>query len=543
MLLKSKCEYKKIYRHLTIVLLFMLIATSISIASPLLLKELTNLLSDGNNLLWYIYFFVIIYALSWTFNQISLFIKGILSAIMGCNFDKALSVVIYDKYIYKNNNEEENNRVGDIISKTERSATSLGSVFYGVIMVIIPTIIQFLGAFFVITTNMGIIYSFIFIIGFICCFFCAIYSTKITERSMIEMNKEKNNVTSFLVERLSMVNSIKIYNAFFQEKQDVRKTYKKWLNKTISGNIKMGVFISLKIAIIGVSLLSVLLLSASNILSGSLTIGDFIMMNAYIIQLTTPLTYLIASIFDVQKNLVNLEEANKLIQENSKDTSINVSINDITSCQISIEIKKFNKNYDGPLFSTPLTCSMKKNEFVVIKGDSGSGKTTLFNAINKLIDYEGNINIDGVDIQTISRSALSKIITAVTQKPDIIQGTLLSNLQYGNKTYLTEKQAINYCKLSCLGDFLSNNIQGLAYPVETNGDNLSGGQKMRLAIARAIARNSDVIILDEPTASLDETTEKTLIQNLKLLEKTVIIISHSPMVAGFADRVINLNTN
>lgn len=462
-----------------------------------------------------------------------------LGAIVSSNFNLALSILIYEHYICVSNFENNDNRVGDIVAKIERSAKSMGDVFCSLVLIILPVSLEIIGASIVIGIHIGMIYSSIFITAFIICLIVAFYAAKTVKKVTTLMNKEENATTSFLIERLSMKKSIHIYDVFRQEKQDARNAYRQWLKKTVNANVKISGLLSLKIVIIGISLCCVLLLSSYHILSGDLSTGDFIMINAYIIQLTMPLAYLIATIIKLQENLVNLKEASELIRAALKEDNSPFKV--LSSCNVGIEIFQFNKAYDNHLFSTPLTFYIKKGECVVIKGDSGSGKTTLFNALNQLIQYEGTINIDGIDIKKLSRSSLANIMTAVTQTSDIIQGTLLSNIQYGNKHQVTEEQALQYCQLTCLSDFLKKNKEGLSYRVQTNGNNLSGGQKIRLSIARVLARKSDIIVLDEPSSALDENTEKQLINNIRLLGKTLIIISHSSSVAACADKVIDLN--
>lgn len=175
-----------------------------------------------------------------------------------------------------------------------------------------------------------------------------------------------------------------------------------------------------------------------------------------------------------------------------------------------------------------ISFNIKKGETIAFIGSTGSGKSTLINLIPRFYDAtSGVITIDGNNIKDYKISTLSDKIAFVPQKPIILAGTIKSNVAYGetNHCEISEEEIVKAVKYSCSEEFVLNKENTYDAVVEQNGNNLSGGQKQRLSIARAIARNPEIIIFDDSFSALDYRTDKTLRDNLnKYLKNTTKLI-------------------
>ena len=187
-----------------------------------------------------------------------------------------------------------------------------------------------------------------------------------------------------------------------------------------------------------------------------------------------------------------------------------------------------------------INLKVNEGEMLGIVGRSGAGKSTMVNLISRLYDVDkGTIKIDGVDVKDLALSDLRKNVAMVSQDTYIFMGSVAKNIAYGNEDASME-DIIRAAKLASAHDFISKMPDGYDTIIGASGKNLSGGEKQRISIARAILANPKILILDEATASVDTQTEKAIQNSLKMLVKgrTTLSIAHRLSTLKDADRLI-----
>ena len=234
----------------------------------------------------------------------------------------------------------------------------------------------------------------------------------------------------------------------------------------------------------------------------------------------------------------NLESFHiKKIKSNKKD-KLKV-INEINVNNISYKYP----GRDNFIFKN-LNIRIKKGDIIGIKGESGSGKSTFIDLILGLLQpYSGDIYVNNLDIQYLKNNYWSKVST-VSQQINLIHGTLKENLTFGDLS-INDQDIYDIIKKVNLSQMLSSFKNGLDEVVYENSSNISGGQKQRIAIARALLRNPQLLILDEATSSLDESNEIQFINVIKEIKLknpslTVLIVSHTKAILEIADFVYNI---
>jgi len=281
----------------------------------------------------------------------------------------------------------------------------------------------------------------------------------------------------------------------------------------------------------------------NEIINKKLTLGEYIAFSGYLSYLYSPISNLM--------NVNNLYQTAKVSLKRIKeilDADIAVLDGDITlaNCQGKININKLNFSYpdaDSNFKLSNISFSISNGESVALIGKSGSGKSTILNLLMR--NYEaisGEILIDNKNIQIFKLLSLRKNIAIVPQDDYLFAGTIYDNILYGNPK-ANKEEVIEAARKAHAHEFISELTDDYQTNIAEKGTKLSGGQKQRISIARAILKNSPIIIFDEPTANLDSESEKYISQTIKELKhnKSILIIAHRLSTIRDCDKILVLD--
>lgn len=290
------------------------------------------------------------------------------------------------------------------------------------------------------------------------------------------------------------------------------------------------------------SLLPVIILIYGSFLikQKQLTLGTLIAFYTYMSEVYSPINNLIDYQMGFQTAMGMSDRVLDFLEDNIELEDGTYEINSIDN----IEFKNVSFSYGNEItVLNNLNFNIKKGDKVAIIGDSGSGKSTILNLIMKFfILNDGEILINGINIMNIKKESLYDNITLLEQDPFVFEGTIEENITLGNKI---EKPIIDNCiKISKIGNLIESNKENLNYKISEFGSNISGGQKQRLCLCRNLCKNSQLILLDEATSSLDYELEKDIL--IKIDEfvtssnKTLIAITHRPSILTICNKVIHI---
>jgi ATP-binding cassette subfamily B protein len=294
--------------------------------------------------------------------------------------------------------------------------------------------------------------------------------------------------------------------------------------------------------VFGGSALAALLFTVKGIEAGRMTVGDLVLIQAYLFRLTQPLEQLGYAVRELSQGMANLDRLLTLLRERPESDDARSH-----TPQPHGKITFNNVSFTHARASCPtleeLNFTIEPGTIVAIVGRNGAGKSTLGRLL--LRSYEpdsgGSIELDGVSLKDISRDDLSDIIVTVPQETILLHTTLRDNITLGAD--VSELQMARVLRLAQLENIVADLPDGLDTIVGQRGMRLSGGQRQRVAIARALLRDATVILCDEATASLDQNTEQELIPVLMRLaeRRTTVIVTHQPNIAALADSVLFLD--
>ena len=289
-------------------------------------------------------------------------------------------------------------------------------------------------------------------------------------------------------------------------------------------------------------LITVMILAAMAVQRGELSVGDFVMANAYMIQITMPLGFLGTVYREIRQALVDMGEMFDLLGQPQEVIDVaNAKDLNIKGGQIEFDNVTFGYDTERTILSK-LSLKIKKGETVAIVGPSGSGKSTIGRLLFRFYDVNsGSLKIDGQDIRSVTQASVHNSIGIVPQDTVLFNDTIGYNIGYG-RDGASEDEIIAAAKSAKIHDFIISLTDGYNTTVGERGLKLSGGEKQRVGIARTLLKNPPILVLDEATSALDTETERNIQDSLRGLGsgRSVITIAHRLSTVVDADQIIVL---
>ena len=287
-------------------------------------------------------------------------------------------------------------------------------------------------------------------------------------------------------------------------------------------------------------LVVVMIMAAIGVHDGTMTVGDFVMVNAYMIQITMPLNFLGTIYREIRQAIVDMSEMFDLLEQPAEVEDKN-GANELLVSNGVIEFKKVSFGYDRERnILKNISFTVKKGQTLAVVGSTGSGKSTIGRLLFRFYDVDkGSIFIDGQDISQVTQESLRRNIGMVPQDIVLFNDTIFYNIAYG-KLNASKAEVESVAKAAKIHDFIMELPLGYDTSVGERGLKLSGGEKQRIAIARTLLKTPDLLVLDEATSSLDTRTEKDIKESLLSLGKgrTTIIIAHRLSTISNSDQII-----
>ena len=284
-----------------------------------------------------------------------------------------------------------------------------------------------------------------------------------------------------------------------------------------------------------------LMMSAYDIRAGAISIGGFVVINAYMLQLYQPLNFFGTVYREIRQSLIDMENLFTLLNEkpNIKDSGQSIKLSE----DASIEFRDVSFDYDPKrTIIKNISFNVPNGKKVALVGPTGAGKSTISRLLFRFYDpQEGDIYINNQNIKDISQQSLRKLIGVVPQDTVLFNDTIFYNISYGYPT-ASNDQVYEAAKSADIHEFVTGLPNGYETLVGERGLKLSGGEKQRVAIARAILKNPAIYFFDEATSALDSSTEKEIQKNLQKISqnKTTLVIAHRLSTAADADEILVL---
>jgi len=276
-----------------------------------------------------------------------------------------------------------------------------------------------------------------------------------------------------------------------------------------------------------------------------LTTGELMSLLAYCMNILMSLMMLSMIFVMITMSAASAERIVEVLNEESDLKNPENPITEVKDGSVSFKNAAFAYNYDkgGKPVLENINLEIKSGETIGIMGATGSSKSTLVSLISRLYDVtEGSVSVGGVNVKEYDLEVLRNAVSVVLQKNQLFSGTILDNLRWG-KEDATEEECINACKMACADEFISRMPDGYNTRIEQGGSNVSGGQKQRLCIARALLKSPRILILDDSTSAVDTATDAKIREAFRTMIPgvTKFIIAQRISSIQDADRIIVLD--
>jgi ATP-binding cassette subfamily B protein len=437
-------------------------------------------------------------------------------------------------------------KTGGLSRDIERGTSGISFLLRFLLFNIIPTLFELFLVAVILFKQFSLAYCLTVIVAVLVYILFSVVITEWRTKFVREANEQDNRSNTRAVDSLLNYETVKYFNNEEYEAQEYDQHLSDWEKSRLKNRLSLAALNSGQALIIAASVTVMMIMAARGVADGSMTLGDFVMINAYMIQLFIPLNFLGFVYREIRQSLINVERMFDLLRVRPKITESDqlkpFFIEGSRSVALEFRDISFSYHPDRRILRD-ISFSVAPGQKVAIVGASGAGKSTIAKLLFRFYDPDGGgIYLNGENIRDISLQDLRRQFGVVPQDTVLFNDTIYYNIAYGNPSASAE-QVHRAAEAAHLQDFIDQLPKKYDTMVGERGLKVSGGEKQRIAIARVLLKNPPVLLFDEATSALDTEAERVISAALdELAERhTVLIIAHRLSTVMNADRILVLH--
>ncbi len=436
-----------------------------------------------------------------------------------------------------------NRRTGGLSRDIERGTTGISFLMRFFVFNIVPTFIEIFMVVGILFFNYGWGFALITLVAVIAYVWFSVAATEWRTQFVRDANMADSASNNRAVDSLLNFETVKYFTNEEFEAQRYDYELAKWQLARRKNRLSLFSLNGGQALIIALAMTAMMWLAAYRVTVGTMTIGDFVLINAFMIQLFLPLNFLGMVYREIKGSMANIEKMLQLLQ-------IMPSVNDKPHARV-LSLDTGAIVFDNVSFSyrpdreilRQVSFTIEAGQKVAVVGASGAGKSTLVKLLFRFYDLaEGSITIGGADISDVSKQSLRRAIGIVPQDTVLFNDSIFENVRYGNPD-ASDADVATAIRLAHLDAFIDQLPAGHQTRVGERGLKLSGGEKQRVAIARTILKRAPILVFDEATSSLDSKSEKAILAALREVAQghTSLVIAHRLSTIIDADNIVVLD--
>ena len=436
-----------------------------------------------------------------------------------------------------------NRRTGGVSRDIERGVNGISFLMRFMVFNIVPTFLEIGMVIGLLLWNYSVWFALIVLLSVLAYVGFSVFATEWRTTYVRQMNKAESKSSTRSVDSLLNFETVKYFNNEGYEADLYDEDLGEWEAARRRNRLTMFALNGGQALIIAASVTAAMILAAYQVRDGEMTIGDFVLINALMMQVFMPLNFLGFVYREMKGSMANIDAMFALLKVKSKiQDEKNAPKLNVSKGNIEFRNVAFGYHQKRQILSD-VSFTVESKQKLAIVGSSGSGKSTIMKLLFRFYDVDsGQINIDGQNIAHVTQQSLRKHISIVPQDTVLFNSSIFENIHYGDVS-ASEEEVWQAIRMAYLNDFIEKLPEGANTLVGERGLKLSGGEKQRVAIARAILKKPTIMVFDEATSSLDSQAERHILKAMESVRGnyTSVVIAHRLSTVVDADRIIVLD--
>lgn len=431
-------------------------------------------------------------------------------------------------------------KTGALSRDMERGTRSAASLLNYMVFSILPTFVELGLVAGILLSKYNVWFALITVITVAFYVTITFFITNWRMKFRHRMNSKDSEANSQAIDSLINYETVKYFNNEGFEQRRYDETLTEWQDAAVKSQTSMSGLNIAQGAIIAIGVTLIMILAASEVTAGVMSLGDLVLVNAFMLQVFIPLNFLGVVYSQVKHALSDMERMFSLLREEPEIVDKeNAQPLQICNGAVRFEHVKFHYQSERPILAD-VDFEIPAGHKVAVVGHSGAGKSTLARLLFRFYDTSGGrVLINGQDVRDVTQESLRAAIGIVPQDTVLFNDTIEYNIAYG-RCGASHEEIVRAAQLANIHHFIDSLPDGYQTVVGERGLKLSGGEKQRIAIARAVLKNPKVLVFDEATSSLDSQSEKTILEALQELasDHTTLVIAHRLSTVIDADQIL-----
>jgi len=431
-------------------------------------------------------------------------------------------------------------KTGGLSRDIERGTNGISFLMRFLLFNIVPTLLEITLVAFILLFNYGWEFAFIIVVSVVCYGFLSVIVTDWRTSFVRAMNEMDNKSNTYALDSLLNFETVKYFTSEQHDAVEYDRNLADLEQARMRNRLSLVALNSGQAVIVSISITLIMILAAHRVVIGEMTLGDLVLVNAFMLQLFIPLNFLGFVYREIKRALADVEHMFSLLRREPVISDVeNADQMLITGGEVEFSGVDFSYKSDRRIL-TDISFKIPKGKKVAIVGPSGSGKSTIARLLFRFYDIDnGSIRIDGQDIRSVTQHSLRRTIGIVPQDAVLFNNTIYHNIAYGCPD-ATEPEVKAAAQMAHLDEFIEQLPQGYQTLVGERGLKVSGGEKQRIAIARMLLKNPAIMVFDEATSSLDSTAEQAILKALREVatNRTTLVIAHRLSTIVDADSIV-----
>jgi ABC-type transport system involved in Fe-S cluster assembly fused permease/ATPase subunit len=433
-------------------------------------------------------------------------------------------------------------RTGGLSRDIERGTSGVSFLMRFMVFNIVPTLLEIVLVIGIFFYNYGAIFALITFFSVVTYIGYSVVATEWRTGYVRDAARADSLANTRSVDSLLNYETVKYFNNEEFESQRYDSALEQWEVAKRKNRLSLFALNGGQALIIAVAMTAMMGLAAYEVSQDSMTIGDFVLINAFMMQLFIPLNFLGFVYREIRGALANIERMFDILAKQPQVLD-HVDAIEISPTIGAIKFTDVSFHYDQRAILNSVSFEVPAGKKIAVVGDSGAGKSTIIKLLFRFYDVaSGSVTIDGIDVRQFSQQALRRAIAVVPQDTVLFNDTIYENIRYG-RADATHDEISAAVKLAHLSDFIESLPDKGNTKVGERGLKLSGGEKQRVAIARAVLKGAPILVFDEATSSLDSRSEQAILSALRNAAKghTSLVVAHRLSTIIDADQIVVLS--